>query len=261
MARARTLTEVIAAISQKLQDTSNAVWTAAELKKYIQDALVEVAEYVPYEVKVTLTTTASKELSVSTIEDLLRISRLEYLVDQTDRDFRNWEWLNDNTIRMDLEAIPSAGASVYLYCEKAHHLDPDWTVATAFVIGDYVAPTTKNGYRYKCTVAGTSHASTQPTWPTTAEATVADNTVTWTCKAELPNTLETPSKHIEDLFIDLVTARALINKGALHINEINVGSKNALQEYLALGQARLVDVQHGLRKRTKPRMTRLYPTA
>jgi hypothetical protein len=55
-----------------------------------------------------------------------------------------------------------------------------WAVATAYSVGDFRRPTTRNGRRYKCTVAGTSHASTEPTWPTTAGATVVDGTVTWT---------------------------------------------------------------------------------
>jgi hypothetical protein len=56
-----------------------------------------------------------------------------------------------------------------------------WAAATAYVLGDIVEPTTPNTYRYKCTTAGTSHASTEPTWPTTPiGSTVTDGTVTWT---------------------------------------------------------------------------------
>lgn len=57
----------------------------------------------------------------------------------------------------------------------------DWAVATAYALGDLVEPTTPNGKVYKCTTAGTSHATTQPTWPTVGVGTtVADNTVVWT---------------------------------------------------------------------------------
>lgn len=56
-----------------------------------------------------------------------------------------------------------------------------WATNTAYVADWYVRPTTGNGYVYHCTVAGTSHASTEPTWPTVIGATVTDNTVTWTC--------------------------------------------------------------------------------
>lgn len=56
----------------------------------------------------------------------------------------------------------------------------NWAASTAYVVGDVVRPATKNGYAYECTVAGTSHTSA-PTWPTTLDETVADNSVTWKC--------------------------------------------------------------------------------
>ena len=56
-----------------------------------------------------------------------------------------------------------------------------WAVATAYTLGDVVKPTTYASHSYKCTTAGTSHATTEPTWGTTNGGTTADNTVTWTC--------------------------------------------------------------------------------
>ena len=56
-----------------------------------------------------------------------------------------------------------------------------WLVNTAYLVNDYVQPTTpNNNFTYRCTTAGTSHANTEPTWPTTAGGTVNDGTVTWT---------------------------------------------------------------------------------
>jgi hypothetical protein len=59
-----------------------------------------------------------------------------------------------------------------------------WTASTAYALGDIVVPTAglENGFRYECTVAGTSHATTEPTWPIVEGATVVDNTATWTCR-------------------------------------------------------------------------------
>jgi hypothetical protein len=58
----------------------------------------------------------------------------------------------------------------------------DWAVATAYSLNDRVEPTTPNGYVYECTTAGTSHASVEPTWPTTGigTSTVSDGTAVWT---------------------------------------------------------------------------------
>lgn len=46
------------------------------------------------------------------------------------------------------------------------------------VLGDIVIPTTRNGHRYRCSVAGTTDSS-EPTWPLTTGATVTDGTATW----------------------------------------------------------------------------------
>lgn len=58
----------------------------------------------------------------------------------------------------------------------------DWSTATAYSLNDRVEPTTPNGYVYECTTAGTSDASTEPTWPTTGigSSTVSDGSAVWT---------------------------------------------------------------------------------
>lgn len=58
---------------------------------------------------------------------------------------------------------------------------PVWVAATAYTLGQTRAPTVSNTYRYEVTTAGTSHAVTQPTWPTTIGSIVSDGTVIWTC--------------------------------------------------------------------------------
>lgn len=57
---------------------------------------------------------------------------------------------------------------------------PEWEAATAYSAGDCVQPTTPNDKRYRCTADGTSHASVEPTWPTSGiGSTVTDATTTW----------------------------------------------------------------------------------
>ena len=63
-----------------------------------------------------------------------------------------------------------------------------WEADKAYVLDDYVRPATLakfTGYEYKCTTAGTSDATTEPTWPTTIGDTVTDGTVVWTCQETL----------------------------------------------------------------------------
>ena len=62
-----------------------------------------------------------------------------------------------------------------------------WTADTEMAVGDIVVPTAglENGFRYECTAAAgdkKTHATTEPTWPTTEGETVVDDQVTWTCR-------------------------------------------------------------------------------
>lgn len=56
----------------------------------------------------------------------------------------------------------------------------DWVKDTAYTVGNFVKPTTANGYVYQCTSSGTS-GGTEPTWGTTIGGTTADNTAVWRC--------------------------------------------------------------------------------
>ena len=53
-----------------------------------------------------------------------------------------------------------------------------WVASTVYSEGDIVTPITRNGRRYRCSVAGTTDSS-EPTWPSTTSDTVVDNTATW----------------------------------------------------------------------------------
>ena len=86
-------------------------------------------------------------------------------------------------------ARKTAANPILLIGDAAEHLlrnyayqYPVWQAGKAYVAGEIVRPTSANdnAHFYIVTTAGTSHASTEPTWPTTTEATVADGTVTWT---------------------------------------------------------------------------------
>jgi hypothetical protein len=59
----------------------------------------------------------------------------------------------------------------------------NWAANTAYVLGDRrKATAAKLGIHFEVTTAGTSHATTEPTWNTTVGGTTADGTVTWTTR-------------------------------------------------------------------------------
>jgi len=53
---------------------------------------------------------------------------------------------------------------------------PSWAAAVRYAVGYVVS---ESGRLYKVTVAGTSHATVEPIWPTVSAATVVDLGVTW----------------------------------------------------------------------------------
>jgi len=196
----RTYAQILDAIEQKLQDTSNATWGTAELDQYMTAGLAEISQYVPYKDKATVTFASdTKELDISGVSNLIRIRELEYKVDQDPRQLRGFEWIDSETIRVAVEGTPASGESAYVYYDKLHAL------------------------------SGT-----------------------------VSNTLVTHG--LEDDYIDLVTARALIDKAPKHYNVVNVGSAKALENLLVTGQRELVDVLFRLRCKRKPHTTRWYPT-
>jgi len=63
--------------------------------------------------------------------------------------------------------------------QPAQEADPaTWQASTAYVVGDWVQPSTPNTYAYRCITAGTSDAS-EPTWDTTVGGTTSETTVEW----------------------------------------------------------------------------------
>lgn len=97
-------------------------WKEDELDIHIGDCLAEISECSPYQVKETLTTTAgSRELDISSIEDLLSIDEVEYRVGKTPKQMRNCTIFGD-ILTIETDLTPSADEDVYLYCHKLHQL-------------------------------------------------------------------------------------------------------------------------------------------
>jgi hypothetical protein len=76
------------------------------------------------------------------------------------------------------EARKGSFGAFYLQNPEESYRGTIWQANHVYIIGNIIRPVTANGRSYKCTVAGTSHSSA-PTFPTTPNGTVVDNTVTW----------------------------------------------------------------------------------
>lgn len=76
-----------------------------------------------------------------------------------------------------------------------------WQANTAYNYPTECVPTTLNGYVYLCVLAGTSHATTEPTWPTVRGNIVVDGTTKWRCE------------YIEDLVDNPRVANLVVDAG------------------------------------------------
>jgi hypothetical protein len=108
--------------SLELEDTSNTIFSTDIINKGIESALVTASKYVPREKRITVTTTASKDIDVSNIHGLIRVIKAEYKVDQSTRKFRNVKTFGD-LVTMNIDSTPNAGENAYLYCHLIHTPD------------------------------------------------------------------------------------------------------------------------------------------
>ena len=104
--------------------------------------------------------------------------QLTHLTDLSDNPQDFQLWFGSNTADRQLQANSNPGVDDIVLTPT--DTLASWAAATAYSLGAMREPTTPNGFVYRVTVAGTSHASVEPTWPTSGiGTTVTDGTVTW----------------------------------------------------------------------------------
>lgn len=119
------LAEMRAQLRQDLhdEDATSYRWTDAELDRHIEHAVRELSLAVPLEAKATLTTTAgSRELSISSLTDLVAIEAVEHPVGKYPPRYVRFSLWGD-ALALLTERTPDEGEEVYVYYGKLHTLD------------------------------------------------------------------------------------------------------------------------------------------
>ena len=107
------------------EDSQNYRWTDSDLNRHIDHALRELSLSCPLETKATLSTTAeSRDLSLSSLSDLVEIEAVEYPVGNYPPSYVRFSvWADTLTLLMD--SLPGDAEDVYVYYGKLHTLDAD----------------------------------------------------------------------------------------------------------------------------------------
>lgn len=99
---ALTLSQMVSAVKRDLKTTD---YSDSELEDIIEQVLVEVSDAAPYQTVEVLPTIANlKTLDISGITSLLEISKVEYPVSSSPRDYRNFEKIDNETIEIAMDS-------------------------------------------------------------------------------------------------------------------------------------------------------------
>ncbi|MBI2935591.1 MAG: hypothetical protein HYY31_02090 [Chloroflexi bacterium] len=104
------------------EDSTTYRWTDTELNHHIQHAVQEFSLFVPLETTASLTTSASRDLSLTSLSSLIGIEAVEYPIDKYPpvyETFSRW----GNTLTLLVNKVPTAGETVRVYYTKLHTLD------------------------------------------------------------------------------------------------------------------------------------------
>ena len=115
------------------EDSQNYRWTDGELDRHIQHAVRQLSLALPLEAKTTLSTTAgSRDISISTLTDLVAIEAVEYPVGEYPPSYVRYSvWLN--TLTMLIDSTPSGVENVDVFHTKLHTIDAtSSTIAARF---------------------------------------------------------------------------------------------------------------------------------
>lgn len=235
-------------VREDLQDTdaANYRWTNDEIEGAIERVLWEYSLKAPIEEQDDLATTAdSQEITITSLSDLLSIESVEFPIGYSPKCFQRFE-LYASRLFMDDEGN---GDDVRVRWLKKHTIySTIWVANTAYVLGDIVVPTSgkENGYSYICTTAGTSHAATEPTWPTTIGGTVSDGTAVWTCQ----NGCTIPTEH-EEIIILGATGYLAMSASAYAVDKASIGGRYATYNFRQWGQTRLDRYERKLKQASR----------
>jgi len=131
----KTISAIRETVRQFLRDEFQAEEDMAfeddEIDLHIANVLTDISMRSPYEVKETVVSDGTLDISLTAITGLIgdRVVKVEYPTGDTPKTFvREFELFGTT---LTLESEPTSGANVYLYCHKVHSLTESSSSLTA----------------------------------------------------------------------------------------------------------------------------------
>lgn len=138
--------------------------------------------------------TASQQIDVSSLPALTGTSRDFYISEKANSTNLRFVASRTDNANFSINSLPLPGSAIppssnttaeelirvaKSFATNSQDLYPAWSASTAVILNDIYLPTALNGHKYRVSTAGTT-ASTEPTWPTGAGATVASGSAVFT---------------------------------------------------------------------------------
>lgn len=246
------LAEMRARVREDLKDSdaANYRWSDDEVDGQIERVLREFSKAYPKECQNDIVTTAdSKEIDISSLTQLLSVFSIEFPPLLIPPSYPLFEMFADKLYMLH---VKGDGTTATIRWGRKHSLDPPWVKDTDYILGDYVWPTTFNGYRYVCTTAGKSGA-TEPTWPTTIGDTVTDPSpggpLVWTC---ITLASAVPEQY-EEIIVLGSTGYLAASASIGATDQTTTGGKTTVANYHSWGRERLARYEKQLNRISRPR--------
>ncbi|MBA7661727.1 hypothetical protein ES703_69747 [subsurface metagenome] len=273
----RTLSSVRAVVRQLLRDEfdvdTTQIWANDEIDILIGECLVDISLAAPNMVKEVLTTIAnSKELDISSIDDLLSIDKAEYPTGSDPRDYRKVLPIDNETIEIVTDTTPSAGGSgtltgtVTFASGSAAITGSGTAFTTELAAGYHIKKSTgTRWYRIYSIESATALTLAEASHDTGTDAGDATEycyeTAYLYCRKvhQLTETASTLSPIHEYLVALGTVAKASMNLSRDKIDGVNKGGAGTAREMMSWGATQHALFKEELRKIIKPITSRRYP--
>jgi hypothetical protein len=252
-------------------------WEDDEIDVHILNCLLEVSGKSPYRAFEPLKVTAnSKLLDISGISDLIKVNYVEYLPGSDPRNYHNFDYIDDQTIEMDVDSKPSASGSSGTLTGTITFTSGSPTVtgsgsilSTELAAGDYIKPSAKTRwYRIYSIESATSLTLDEPvkaedTGADTVSTTMYRSTVALVYYDRLHTLTEetsTLNPKEESALILGVCGHAAVSKARYLQNRVNTGGGNVASQMEGWGLTKIQLYQNALNRLQPPRTKKQYAT-